>query len=83
MHTLEINGVEIECVSAFRNLCVIIDENLSWKSDTNILSKKMSKYAGILNKSTEYLPLYVMRKLYFSLVESALNYGPLTWEVCV
>ena len=49
--TLEINGIEIERVSEFKNLGVIIDENLeSWKSHTNILSNKMSKYAGILNK---------------------------------
>ena len=28
--TLEINGIEIERVSEFKNLGVIIDENLSW-----------------------------------------------------
>ena len=77
--TLEINGIEIERVSEFQNLGVIIDENLSWKSHTNILSNKMSKYAGILNKLKNYLPLYVMRSLYFSMVGSALNYGLLTW----
>ena len=48
--TLEINGIEIERVSEFQNLGVIIDENLSWKSHTNILSNTMSKYTGILNK---------------------------------
>ena len=48
--TLEINGIEIEPVSEYKNLGVIIDENLSWKSHTNILSNKMSKYTGILNK---------------------------------
>ena len=77
--TLEINGIEIERVSEFQNLGVIIDENLSWKSHTNILLNKMSKYAGILNKLKKYLPLYVMRSLYFSMVGSALNYGLLTW----
>ena len=77
--TLEINGIEIERVSEFKNLGVIIDENLSWKSQTNILSNKMSQYAGILNKIKKYLPLYVMRSLSFSMVGSALNYGLLTW----
>ena len=52
---------------------------LTWKSHTNILSNKMSKYAGILNKLKNYLPLYVMRTLYFSMVGSALNVGLLTW----
>ena len=77
--TLEINGVDFERVSKFKNIGVIIEENLSWKSHTNILSNKMSKYAGILNKLKKYLPLYVMRTLYFSLVGSALNYGLLTF----
>ena len=53
--TLEINGVEIERVSEFKNLGVIKDENLSWKSHTNISSKKMSKYADILNKLKKHL----------------------------
>ena len=81
--TLEINGVEIERVSEFKNHGVIIDENLSWKSHANILSNKMSKYAGILNELKKYLPLYVMRTLYFSLVGSALNYGLLTYRACM
>ena len=80
---LEINGIEIERVSEFKNLGVIINENLSWKSHTNILSNKMSKYAGMLNKLKNHLPLYVMRSLYFSMVGSALNYGLLTWGLHV
>ena len=51
----------------------------TWKSHTNVSSSKMSKHAGILNKLTNYLPLYVMTTLYFSLVGSALNYGLSIW----
>ena len=47
---LEINGIEIERVSEFKNHGVIMDEKLSWKSHTNVLSNKMSKNAGILNE---------------------------------
>ena len=36
--TLKTNGIEIERVSEFKNLGVISDEILSWKSHTNILS---------------------------------------------
>ena len=72
--TLEINGVEFERVSESKNLGVVIDENLSWKSHTDISSNKMSKYAGILNKLKNYLPMHVMRTLHFRLVGSALNY---------
>ena len=47
---LKINGIEIEHVSEFKKLDVILDENLSWESHTITSSNKMSKYAGILNK---------------------------------
>ena len=48
--TLEINGIEIERVWEFKNLGVILDKKFPWKSHTNILSNKISKYAGILNR---------------------------------
>ena len=73
--TLEINGIEIERVSQIKNLGVILDENLSWKSHPNMFFNKMSTYAGILNKLKKYLPLNVMRILYFSMVGSAFRYG--------
>ena len=78
---LVINFIEIERVSECENLSVIIDENLSWKSHTNILSNKMSKYAVIRNELKNYLLLYVMRSLYYSIVEWALNHGLLTFGV--
>ena len=45
----------------------------------NILSNKISKYSGILNRLKHYLPLYIMRMLYCSLVNSHLSYGILVW----
>ena len=44
---MEINGIEIERVSGSKNIGVIVDENLSGKSHTNILSKTMSKYVPL------------------------------------
>ena len=76
---LIINDTEIERVSEFKNLGVTIDEHLSWKAHTSSISNKMSKSAGILNKLKHYLPLHIMRTLYFSMVGSTLNYGLLTW----
>ena len=75
-----INDVEIERVSELKNLGVVINENLSWKSHTNILSNKMTKCAGILNRFFfNIFPLYVMGTLYFSMLGSDLNYELLAW----
>ena len=37
----------------------------------NTLSNEISKYAGTLSKSNNYLIMYVMRTLYFGMVGSA------------
>ena len=76
---LKINDVEIERVSSFRCLGILFDENMSWKCHTDMISNKLSKYAGILNKLKHYLPPYILRMLYFSLVNAHLNYGILVW----
>ena len=77
--TLEIKGIEIECVPELQNLDAIINVNLSRKRQTNILSNKMSKYSCLLNKLKNGLSLYVM-KTYLSFVGSALDYRQLTWK---
>ena len=76
---LTISSTKLEHVVEFKNLGVVFDEHMSWKPHTSILSNRLSKYAGILNKLKHYLPLSTMRTLYFSMVGSVLNYGILTW----
>ena len=44
-----------------------------------MLANKISKYTGILNKLKHYLPIYTLRTLYFSMINSNLNYGILIW----
>lgn len=70
---------QIERVNNFNFLGLHIDHNLSWKTHTNILSTKISKYCGIFNKLKRYLPPNILRTLYCSLVCSLLNYGILVW----
>ena len=44
-----------------------------------MLVNKISKYTGLLNKLKHYLPIYTLRTLYFSMINSILNYGILVW----
>ena len=40
----------------------------------------LSKYTGILGKLKHYLPFYILSMLYFTMVNSHLNYGVLVWH---
>ena len=77
--SLIINGIELERVDHIKCLGVILDENMSWKPHLDVLANKISKYTGILNKLKHYLPIYTLRTLYFSMINSNLNYGILVW----
>ena len=56
-----------------------VNGNPSWKAHIDIISNKLSKYTGILNKLKHYLPIDILRILYCSMVQSNLNYCLLAW----
>ena len=75
--TLEptLNGDKIERVKNHNFLGVVIDKHISWEYHTEMLSIKISKYCGVLSRLKNYLPLFILRTMYFSMVHSHLNYG--------
>ena len=79
--TLEpiLNGDKIERVDNFNFLEVIIDKHIAWKYHTEMLSNKISRYCGILSRLKNYLPLFILRTMYFSMVHSHLNYWLFAW----
>ena len=76
---LEIGGTKLERVVDFNFLGLTLNENMSWKSHTDKLANKLSKYVGIINRLKRYLPSHILKTLYFSLVHSSLNYALLAW----
>ena len=44
------------------------------------MATKLFKYSGIINKLKNYLPLYIRKALYNSLVQTHLNYATLVWD---
>ena len=64
------------CTSSYANIAIL---NIIWKTHISILSNKISKYSGILNRLEPYLTLYIMRMLYCSVVNSHLLYGILVY----
>ena len=68
--TLEptLNGDKIKRVDNFNFLRVIKDKHISSKYHTDMLSNKISKYCGVLSRLKNYLPLFILRTMYFSMV---------------
>lgn len=76
---IKIDNTAIEYVENFNFLGIIIDDKLNWKAHTDSIAKKLSKTIGILNKLKHHLPLYTLKNIYDSLINSFLNYGILCW----
>ena len=56
---IKINNVNIECVTNFDFLGVLIDKKLSWNGHIDKISLKLSRCVGILNKLKRFLPQHV------------------------
>ena len=52
---IEIDDKHIEKVEVTKFLGILIDNNLSWKSHTNHITKIVSKYNGIIRKVRPFL----------------------------
>ena len=52
---------------------------MSWKPHIDSLSNKLAKCAGVLNRLKRFLPAYILRTLYFSMVQSRMMHSLLTW----
>ena len=62
-----------------RNICVVIDNKLTWKEHIAQTNLRLSKGIGILYKLRRYVPQITLRSLYFSFVQSNVNYCLLNW----
>ena len=76
---LQVQNQVIEYVNNFNFLGIIIDCHLNWKAHTESIGKKISRTIGVMNKLKHYLPVYTLKTIYNSLINSYLNYGVLCW----
>jgi hypothetical protein len=65
-----------------QNTCylgVLIDENLRWTNHLEALSNKLKKFYCVFHKLRQVLDLNVLRKIYFAIFQSVLQYGIISW----
>ena len=71
---IHINGSAIPQVHLTKFLGVYIDEHLNWSMHLNKLATKLAQNIGILCKLKHFLPSYILKTIYCSLVLPHLQY---------
>ena len=51
-----INGKDIDVVSHFNYLGIILDENISWKKHVAMITNNLSKISGVLHRLKHIYP---------------------------
>jgi len=74
-----LNNDEIKREHSIKNLGILLDENLTWKSHINAIENKVSNNLGIVRKAKPYLNIKPLKNLYFSFVHSYLTYCNIAW----
>ena len=69
-----ISGEKINTSSTANYLEVLLHENLQWQTHIDSLVTKLSRAVGILSKIRYYVPKYLLKTIYFSIVNSHMIY---------
>ena len=69
---------KIERVKYFKFLGVLIDDKVNFSNHIEYICLKVSVSIGILNK-LNFLPIEILKILYYSMIYPHLNYGILAW----
>ena len=70
---------KIEFVDKFNFLGLIVDKNLSFKPHIDMISNKISRATGIMNKLKKFVPTSALLHIYNCLIFSHINYGLIIW----
>ena len=76
---LSIDDIPIDSVDEFNDLGMILYEHLTWKNYINVVTNKIAKVPGILNRLKHIFPQNVLLSLYHTVIISHINYGMLLW----
>ena len=73
--TIKINNTAINEKEYIKYLGVLVDSSLNWKHHISTLAKKILRTVGIMYKLRPFLPLNVMKIVYYSLIYSQIIYA--------
>ena len=76
---INIGEIAIYPLETFNYLGVIIDSQLKRKEHTKLVTKTLGVSCSIVNKIKNYLPLDILKNIYYSITYPHLQYGITTW----
>ena len=76
---IKIDGNNIQQVKKNKFLGIVIEEHLNWALHISHLCNIIARNVGILQKLRYFIPTYVLKILYHSLILSQLQYCTLLW----
>ena len=76
---IKINKKAISEKAFIKYLGILIDSTLSWKNQILNISKKISRSLGIMYKLRPFVPLNVLKNVYYSLIYSHIIYAIEVW----
>lgn len=79
---IEFNGHNVEKVSSTKFLGIHLDENMSWKTHSEVICKRISKSSYALHKLQKKASIDSVITAYHGLVASILRYGIIFWGYC-
>ena len=81
---ISVNDVKINFIGendeSIKFLGLHLDEHLTWSKHIEAITSKISKSLFVINRVKYVLPHYALKTLYFSLVQSHLQYGIQAWD---
>ena len=76
---LIINNNKLDRVSEIKYLGVVLDESLNWKKHIELIKTKISRGSYILAKLRYYVPISVLKMVYYAIIHPHLTYCITTW----
>ena len=79
LHSITFGNNIISVTNSIKFLGIEIDRNLNFRTHVNNISKKVSRVIGLLFRLNKFLPVEILKTLYFTLVMPHIMYGIEVW----
>ena len=76
---LLINETPIDFVDQFNYLGITLDKHLSMSAHIASVAAKISRVIGIMKRIKNFLPIFILKLIYDSLITCRIKYGLLVW----
>ena len=78
--TVKVNSISIERVTVYKSFGVLVDENLTWKSHMEEISKKISTGLSVLKRISPAIPIETRQTTYKALILPHFDYSSCVWN---